>query len=64
MEGREATPCPNCGGRRIEWDGHGVFHATNGHQMCPERTDHKRVMEIVANIAERDADLLKRLADS
>lgn len=63
MDKREATPCIDCGGRRVEWDGHGIFHAANGHQMCPPRKDPNRIREIVANIVERDADLLKRLAE-
>lgn len=64
MEKRELSPCPDCGGRRVEWSGHGVFHAENGHQMCPPKRDSAKVRRLIAEIVERDAELLKRLADS
>lgn len=56
--------CPECEGRRFIAEGHGVFHAETGTQTCPERVAREVIRAILGRIVERDAELLKRLADS
>ena len=56
--------CPECQGRRFIGDGHGVFHAETGTQTCPQRRDPEVVRAIIDRIVKRDAELLRRLADS